>query len=264
MRIYGLLWLGLLCALPAVAGEVYIPFVAADAPFTDSGRSTTPTVDLYNLGAASRRYSVLFTPAGEDGTRVRELVGASLLTPGNSTGESCCARESGLLVVTGAPQIAVSARLGLIYEGPLATNLLTRLPALTARDGLRAGSAGVLVGLQGERSDAARSSLGILNLERSPATCSVSIGILDERFPELVEFVVPPLSVAAFPDIFARLRGVHAPASFETRTRATCNRLFYPFGINFVGYLQQVGDTVQVGVRWLEFVTPSVPIASAP
>lgn len=260
MKICTLVLVGLLPALPVSAGEAYIPFVAADAPPLDSGRSTTPVVDLFNRGVAPRRYAVWFTPAGADGTKVRQSVGLRWLDGGSSAHEACCSRESGVLVVTGAPQVAVGARLGFAFVGPPATDLLTRLPVVTARDGLPRGATGVLMGLRGDPRGANRASLGILNLERSPAVCSVAIGNYDERFPELFEFVVPPLSVAAFPDIFSRLVGVRGPPPFETRTRATCNRLFYPFGINFEGTFQPVDGVFQFNVRWLEFVPPGVPI----
>jgi hypothetical protein len=260
MRVYTLLGLGLLWALPALPGELYIPFVAPTAPGAEGGRTATPVLDLQNLGRVTRRYAVLFTPAGADGGRERELVGARSLAAGESSAESCCAVASGLLVVTGAPQIAASARLGLVFDGPAPNALFTRLPVLTVREGVRPRSFAVLRGLRGAAFDHVRSSLGILNLERLPATCSVNIGILDLRFPELTQFVVPPLSVAAFPDVFEILRGPSGPAFFETRTRVSCDRLFYPFGINYVGDDELLDFVLPV----LEFVTPSVPIENAP
>ena len=259
MKAFGSFLLALTLALPAAAGEVYIPFLAADAPGTDSGRSTGPTVNLHNLGAVHRRYAVRFTPAGEDGTQVRELVATDLLEPGGSRPESCCNRESGLLVVSGAPQIAVGAHLSLFFNQPGPNGLLTRLPVLTARDALRPGTTAVLHGLQGTANGSTLSSLGILNLGTATAECAVAIGIFEQFFPELGQVLVPPLSVAAFPDIFSRLRGPNGPTGFGTRTRVRCDQPFYPFGVNFFGV-----PAPQNNLPWVELVTPSVQLGNAP
>ncbi|HVF59158.1 MAG TPA: hypothetical protein VNJ70_05035 [Thermoanaerobaculia bacterium] len=259
MKVFGSFLLALTLALPAAAGEVYIPFLAADAPGTDSGRSTFPTVTLYNLGGVHRRYVVRFTPAGEDGTQVRELVATELLAPQGSRQEDCCGRQSGLLVVSGAPQIAVGARLGLLFNQPGPNGLLTRLPVLTARDALRPGTTAVLHGLQGTANAGTLSSLGILNLGTATARCVVAIGIFEQFFPELGQVLVPPLSVAAFPDVFLRLRGPSGPLGFETRTRVRCDQPFYPFGVNFSGI-----PAPQNNLPWVEFVPPSVQLGNVP
>jgi hypothetical protein len=259
MKTLGSFLLALTLALPAAAGEVYIPFLAADAPGTDSGRSTSSMVALYNLGGVHRRYVVRFTPAGEDGRQVRELVATELLEPQGSRQESCCNRGSGLLVVSGAPQIAVGARLGLTFNQPPPNGLLTRMPVLTARDALRPGTTAVLHGLQGTSVGSIVSSLGILNLGTATAECAVEIGIFEHFYPELRQVLVPPLSVAAFPDVFSRLRGPKGPGSFETRTRVRCDQPFYPFGVNFVGDFGPFS-----GLPWMEFVPPSVQLGNAP
>lgn len=259
MKVFGSFLLTLTLALPAAAGEVYIPFLAADAPGTDSGRSTMPRVTLHNLGGVHRRYVVRLTPAGEDGRQVRELVATELLEPGGSRQPGCCNRGSGVLVVSGAPQIAVGARLDLLFNQPPPHHLLTRLPVLTARDALRPGTTVVLHGLQGTSVGSILSSLGILNLGTATASCAVEIGIFEHFFPELGQVLVPPLSVAAFPDVFSRLRGPKGPGSFETRTRVRCDQPFYPFGVNFVSF-----PTPQSGLPWVEFVPPSLQLGNAP
>lgn len=252
----------LLClalTMPAVAGEVYIPFLAADDPPDDSGRSTVPSVEVYNLGGVARRYTVRVVGAGEDGGAGGELVATAVLAPGATAVVPCCTRASGLLVVSGAPQIAAGGRLALTFTGGPAPNVLVaRLPALTLRDALRPGTTAVLQTLQGTQSGSRRSSLGILNLGTAEATCAVKLGIFEDRFPELFELTVPPRSLAAFPDVFSRLRGVHAPVFIDVRTLVVCDRPFYPFAVNFVGDFDVVS-----GLPWVELVPPSVQLANA-
>jgi hypothetical protein len=261
MRSFRLLLLGLLAALPAAAGEAYIPFLAADQPGVDSGRSTRPIVELHNLGGVTRRYSVRLTPPGDDGTKVRELVASGLLPAGESVQVPCCERESGLLVVSGAPQIAVGARLGFEFDQPPPNELLTRMPVVTARDALPAGSTAVLQGLVTANSDAKRSSFGILNFGREAAVCSIDTGtgFFAKFFFDLAEVVVPPLSVAAFPDLFSRIRGAKGAPDLEARMRVACDQPFYPFGVNFLGF-----NPFYFGLPWIEHVPPSVQLGNAP
>jgi hypothetical protein len=256
----GLLVLLLAAAAPASAAEAYVPFLAVDAPGSDSGRSTSPTVELFNLGGKTRSFTVRLTPAGADGRRVREPVAEGSLLPAAFAVAACCTRQSGLLVASGAPQVAIGARLGLTFNRPPPNSVLARLPVLTARDALRPGTTGVLQTLQGTNSGTVRASLGIVNLGRGRATCRVDIGDFQDHFPELFEdVVVPPLSLVAFPDVFRNLRGASGPASVSMRTQVRCDQPFYPFGINFVGDLA-LAPTL---LPWVEVVTPSVPLGVA-
>src|SRR5436309_3816451 len=54
MRAPCLLLLGVLIALPSLAGTAYIPFVAQNLPGADTGRSTTVDVEIYNQGTVGR------------------------------------------------------------------------------------------------------------------------------------------------------------------------------------------------------------------
>jgi hypothetical protein len=89
----------------------------------------------------------------------------------------------------------------------------------------------------------------------------VDIGVLSHHFPELREVDVPPLSVAAFPDVFLPLRGPSGPVPFLARTRVSCDQPFYPFGVNFVG---DPGGPFPGPLPWVEQVPPSVRLGTAP
>jgi hypothetical protein len=250
------LLLGVWIALPATAGQAYIPFVAADPPGFDSGRSTIPDLELSNLGGLARRYSVRFVPAGENGLAGGELVQTDALAPGSFADVSCCDRGSGVLVVSGAPQIAVGARLDEMFNHAQPNGILTRLPVITARDAVPAGGRALLQALVWARNLEVTSSLGILNLGRGTARCSVSgfAGAAD-RFSDLLGFTVAPGSIAAFPDVIGQRLAPQSFTGYSARPIATCDQPFYPFAINY--YLGG-------GLPFVEVVTPAVMLGNAP
>jgi hypothetical protein len=242
-------------ALPARAGQAYIPFVASDPPGFDSGRSTTPSLYLYNLGSVARRYSVRFVPAGAIGLEGGELVQADILAPQTFVTVSCCSRQSGVLVVSGAPQIAVSAELFEIIDRP-SHAILTRLPVFTARDALPAHGSALLQAIGWTANGLLTSSLGILNFGSHPAHCSVG-GFVDEpeRFSDLRNLVVAANSTTALADVIGqRIASLGTFASYSARPTVTCDQPFYPFAINYEG-----GSLPDI-----EVVLPAVVLGNAP
>jgi len=266
MRGRVLLLFGLLADLPlgapAVAGPAYVPFVAPEAPGPFANRSTVPSLELYNLGGEPRRYAIRFVPAGEDGSKGGEAVAAGRLKLGQRITVSCCAGESGVLIVTGAPQIAVGAHIDETFLRRTVPNEVRgRLPVLTARDALPAGTRAVLASLISDPLGEWTNSLGILNLGSASAHCSVTgLGHGIFIFPELDAIDIPPASVAAFPDILSRLRGPSVPVVITFNPLVTCDQPFYPFAILYGGNF----NTFRPTLPWMEFVPPSVRLADAP
>jgi hypothetical protein len=250
-----LLLLGVLIALPARAGQVYIPLVTTDPAGFDSGRSTTASLELYNLGSVPRRYSVRFVPAGAIGLEGGELVQAGTLAPRSFAVVPCCSQISGVLVVSGAPQIAVSARINEQVTQPQLLGVLTGVPVLTARDAVPARGSALLQTLVWTENGQLTSSLGILNFGRRPAHCSVS-GFVEvpERFSDLQNLVVAAGSTAALPDFIGqRIRSLGTFSSYAARPTVTCDQPFYPFAINYGG-----------GLPSIDFVHPAVVLGDAP
>jgi hypothetical protein len=265
MRGRGLLLLGLLADLPlgapALAGPAYVPFVAPEDPGPFAERSTVPSLELYNFGGQTRRYAIRFVAAGEDGSQGGQPVAAGRLKPAQRVTVSCCAGRSGVLVVTGAPQIAVGAHVDETFlRRPVPNEVRGRLPVLTARDALPAGTRAVLSSLIGDPVGQWTDSLGILNLGGTMAHCSVT-GIQHFIFiiPELAAIDIPPGSVAAFPDVLVVFRGALVNL-LVFDPLVTCDQPFYPFAILYGGNFNFLRPTLP----WMEFVPPSVQLAGAP
>jgi hypothetical protein len=257
--------LGFLIALPSLAGEAYIPFVTQNLPGVDPSRSTTVHVEIYNQGTVSRRYAVSFVRAGEDGSHGGTFLRTDAQTPGTARTLSCCDGESGMLIVSGAPQIAFTAHLDEVFDQPAPNTVSLRLPLITAREALPAGSHASLQKLVWQFGDSVTTSLGILNLGHHPAHCTVSGIDFPQQFPELQSIDVPPVSVAALPSV------LHAPVIpglasslitvFEQRPTFTCDQPFYPFALVYRGLL---GSSLPGGLPWVEFVPPTVPLGTVP
>ena len=238
-----------LIALPALAGEAFVPFVTSDPGGVDSGRSTGAGLELYNRGSVARHYTVRFVPAGAAGPAAGVLVEAGTLAPGSFASVSCCesGRISGVLVVSGAPQIAVAADLFEMFNHPGPNGVLARLPVLTAQDAVPAGGSALLQRLTWASNGVVTSSLGIFNLGSRPARCAVSgFGDSAASFSDLRSFVVPAGSTAAFPDVLGQRIGTQGFTSFTVRPAVTCDQPFYPFAVQYAGNVGGILPSVEV------------------
>ncbi|HZF08028.1 MAG TPA: hypothetical protein VFE33_04475 [Thermoanaerobaculia bacterium] len=263
MRAPCLLLLSILIALPSLAGTAYIPFVAEDLPGADAGRSTTVDVEIYNQGTVGRRYAVSFVRAGEDGSQGGTFLRTDAQAPGTARTLTCCDGGSGMLIVSGAPQIAFTVHLNEVFNQPSPNMVSLRLPLVTAADALPAGSHASLQRLVWEFGDSVTSSVGIVNLGHHPAHCTGSGISFPAQFPDLQSIDVPPVSVAAVP------HALHGPVVqggtpitfFEQRPTFTCDQPFYPFALVYWGLL---GASLPVGLPWVEFVPPTIPLGNVP
>jgi hypothetical protein len=126
-------------AAPATAGDLLLPLAAGSAP---DGTTYATRVWVTNTGASTRSLSSTFIAPGVDGTKAAAN-GAVSIAPGATVLAThlAPAGQSGMLLVSGAPQLMLS----------------TRLEA-TAPDGtLRAAAAGPVV--NGHQLGAARATL---------------------------------------------------------------------------------------------------------
>jgi hypothetical protein len=249
-----LLLLPALPPLPALAGTGYVPFVAASP--VGAGRATRVGFDLFNLGAVPRQGSVRFVVAGENGNAGGASIFSLRLEPGRKYSEECCDNGSGLLILSGAPQIEYDVYLRETFPQQEAPNTLGfRLPVVTSKEALPAGSRGTLQILSADGAGVVVTSFGILNLGHLPAHCTV------DGFPPYVEqFVrevtVPPVSVAGFPDIFLR-----PTLGAQGRPTVICDQPFYPFALIYHGLF---GNSFSFGLPWVEFAAPVMPLGSVP
>ena len=255
LRLLLLETLMVLIALPALAGQVYIPFVTTDPAGLDSGRSPAPGVELYNTGNVARRYSVHFIPAGASGVAGRELVQEGTLAPHTFAGVACCEGRSGVLVVSGAPQIALSASLDLMFNHLQPNSIATHLPMLTTADAVPAHGNALLLGLSWSANGGVTSSLSILNFGPRLAHCSVS-GFVQapERFADLQDLLVQAGSTIALPDVLGQRIGSLGFSSYAATPTVTCDQPFYPFAI----------DYFSASLPFIVIVPPALTLGSAP
>lgn len=211
--------------VPAFAGTVYIPVTSNRTVGT-----TTYVTRLWlsNPGAASRRLSVLFLPANTDGTVRTGLTPQSFtLAPGGTLLLSGLAPTgaSGLLELTGAPQVLATARLDAV-DTAARTLGSAYVPAISSKNLVAQNGSADLLGL--ERGTAGPvTHLGVVNLGQRAAQCTVRAARVNGTpigDPAIVS--VPPVSLRRFEDALGLL-GVTAVA--DARVGISCDQDFSAF-----------------------------------
>jgi hypothetical protein len=210
-------------ALPVRAGDLLLPLAAGSAP---DGTIYATRIWVTNTGASARRLTSSFIAPGADGTRaaaggsISVLPGATVLATNLAP-----AGQSGMLLVSGAPQLLVT----------------TRLEAV-ARDGsLRAAAAGPVVG--GHQLAAGRTTLQlhglsqkqvglstdlhVINAARQSTQCGIDAFRADgSRIAPTVSLTLPPLSVRVFEQALVTLGVADID---EARFTVTCDQAFYAY-----------------------------------
>jgi hypothetical protein len=210
-------------AAPLAAGDLIIPLasgVAAD------GTVYATRVWVSNTGTSARTWTPSFAGPGVDGTKVpagRPIT----VAPGATVPVTnlAPAGQSGLLLVSGAPQLVITARL-----------------EATARDGsLRAAVAGPTVSghevaaghatlhLHGlsQRQGGLVTDLYLINASRQTAQCAVDAFRDDGSLIATgVRSTLPPLSVRVTEGALAQLG---ATAIDEARFAVSCDQPFYAY-----------------------------------
>jgi hypothetical protein len=228
------LLIALLCgtAVSASAGTVYVPF-ATDSDF--GGAHYQTQVWISNSGTLPRRIDSLFFENGVDGTVRPGLQPSSTRVVNNSSfliRPLAPAGKTGILEITGAEVLAVSARL--VSGGKLGASL----PIVSSANLVAAGTAAELQGLQ---RDATRffSIVGVLNLGHTATSCDLQILRSSGQSITTAKVTVAPLSQRVFDDVLA-------PETAITSARMTvsCDQPFFPFAVTFD---RQLGTSVVSG-----------------
>jgi hypothetical protein len=163
--------LALLVVAPALhAGTVYVP-VTKDGIQTKSYKTK---VWVTNTSSVARRFTHLFIPAGSDGT-VRSATPETLTVPAGGTlllSSLAPAGQIGVLEISGAPQLVVTARLDALAAGapPVAS---AHLPVVSSDNLVEGGKTAYLQGLARGQAGLI-SNLGILNLGHEASQCTIS------------------------------------------------------------------------------------------
>jgi hypothetical protein len=156
--------------------------------------------------------------------------------------------QAGMLLVSGAPQLVVSARLESFgLGGALAS---ANLPAITGRQVAVADSTLLLQGLA-RRADGLVTSIHVVNAAEQAATCVLKAFRKNgQQIEQNMNITNKALSLRSFDDAFNAL-GV--PELADARFTVSCNKPFYAFA-----------RVQKPGTAELEVVTPSVTVGRAP
>lgn len=211
--------------VPAHAGTVYIPFATQQQ--IGQVRYRTEVV-VSNASQVNRSFTTAFIASGRDG---RDITPSTAVTvPANSTfvlTNVAPAGREGMLEVTGAPQIAVSARLvALSKSGKILGS--TAIPAV--------GSANLTVEngtaqIQGVARTAAgmRQRFGVVNLGDGTASCSASAYRSNgAAIGNVVRLTAPPRSHSP---LVLPLKAPGSALFTDARVEVTCDRPFYAYGL---------------------------------
>jgi hypothetical protein len=164
--------LALLAIAPALhAGTVYVP-VTKDGI---QNKSYKTKVWVTNTSSVARRFTHLFIPAGSDGT-VRNATPETLTVPAGGTlllSSLAPAGQIGVLEISGAPQLVVTARLDAAATGGTPPVASAHLPVVSSDNRVEGGKTAFLQGLARGQAGLL-SNLGILNLEHEANQCTIS------------------------------------------------------------------------------------------
>lgn len=223
--VLGVFLLTALVASPLWAGAVYVPY-AAD--ITVGGVSYETQVWASNRGSAARRFFSVFIPGGGNGTdregitpaAVGVPAGASVLATGVAPDDAF-----GMLEISGAPQLLISARLVPVGQG--GGRLGGHLPVISSENLVAANDT---VSLQGLARDATRvSDLLVVNIAQAAASCSVSNFLADgSTLGSTAQISLAPLTVNRYEDVLGILGRQVASG---VRVAITCNQSFYAFAL---------------------------------
>ncbi len=230
-----------LAAQPAVAGEVVIPVLRGAGLQNDLGVTVEPSARITNLGGVARRVAARFVAAGMDGTKSGVALLSRTLPPSGLAQADDAVAAPGLIVVSGAPQMTVNGQMAVGWGSHVQVSGFTVLPALRASDGARPGQSVIVPGILwlrfvaggGVGSGGAVGDLGVVNLARTGARCTIEVADEPGLFPDPIVLEVPPLSLAALPDLIGARVGADARNLIVVSPRVRCDRQFYAFAIDF-------------------------------
>jgi len=207
----------------AAAGELIVPISAGAA---SDGTASTTRLWVTNSGGVARRLTYTFIAPGADGTKVK--AGGSLSIP---AGETVLAKnlapagKSGMLLVSGAPQLLITPRL----EASGANGALRAATAGPVVSGLVISPGDGTLHLHGltHRQGGLITDLYVINASRQAAQCTVD-AFRDTGTPigTTLRLTLPPLSSQV---VEKALAGFGATSIDEARLAISCGQAFYTY-----------------------------------
>jgi len=215
----------ILALAPAFAGTVYVPVSASRS----TGSVTYMTrLWLANPGTVVRHVTVLFLTAGTDGTQRAGMTPKDLTLAPNATmvlTNLAPAGASGMLEITGAPQVLATAHLDAL-DAQQNVAASAYVPAISSKNLVAKNGTADLVGLA-RTDNGPVTNLGLVNLGQQIAHCTVRAALVNgSAVGGSAVVTVPPVSVRRFEDA---LSGFGLSAVTDARLSASCDQDFSAF-----------------------------------
>jgi hypothetical protein len=228
MLLGGLTLAMLAAALPAAAGNLYIPLLDRDGVNASHQRTE---VWIANPAGQAHSFKPTFLPTGASGVALSGTGTAATVLSGR-TGKLIGVTspgQLGLLEIAADTDIQVEARLANTLGA--GSSSYTEVPVITSANVVPAGSKANLLGLA-RSSGGFYTDLGVVNLDRqASATCSVSVFRADgTQISGTATITVEALSMRHFGDALALLGETDV---LDARAQVTCDKAFYPYAAVF-------------------------------
>jgi hypothetical protein len=219
--------LALLAAVPAAAGNLYVPLLDRDGA---GGSRQRTEVWIADAGTQTRNFTPTFLPAGASGAALSGTGTPATLLTGRTSKliGATSAGHFGLLEISAPAEVQVEARLANTVGAGAA--LYTPVPVITSANVIRAGTTAHLLGLS-RTSGGVYSDLGVVNVEKQTAQCTVAVFRADgSQISGTATISVEPLSMRHFGDALGILGEIDV---LDARAQVTCDKTFYPYAAVF-------------------------------
>jgi hypothetical protein len=219
----GLLFL-LTALLPAFAGEVYVPFASNNSI---NGTTYLTKVWVTNTGTAGRRFDVRFIEHQTDGTKPGTPSSFNLTGGGTILlTDIAPSNKTGMLEISGAPQLVVTARLEAFANGELKSS--ASVPVAAVGNVFAAGKSATVQGLE-RTQRGTLSDFGLLNLSRETAQCTVkAFRANGAQIAQTVILSLGPLSVR---HVDGALSALGETFVSDARIDVSCDKQFFPYAL---------------------------------
>ena len=219
--------LGLFTSLvPAFAGTVYVP-VAPPQKIGDVIYRTQVVVG--NPGDEARQLTTSFIASDRDGTQAGTAPATATVPAHGTLVLTNLARNGrdGMLEISGAPELAVSARLEAVSRsGRILSS--TSLPVVGSDHVVAAGATAQLQGI-GRPTAGVRHRFGLINLGLEEAVCTATAyRAAGTPVGKPGQFTVPALSHSA---VTTPLVAIGSGLFTEARIEVSCNSAFYVYAL---------------------------------
>ncbi|HBL27441.1 MAG TPA: hypothetical protein DD490_11455 [Acidobacteria bacterium] len=215
-------------ALPALAGEVYVPFASNRVVGTTTYQTK---VWISNPSAAARKFSVRFISKDTDGT-VGAGTGTELTVPAGGTlllGSVAPSGSLGMVEISGATQLVINARIEAIgTNGAILSS--ANVPMASGANKVKENTNAHLQGLE-ITSRGTISDLGLLNLSTTAAQCTIkAFRSNGTQIGQTSVISVLPLATRHFENALSTLGET---AVSDARFDVTCTKSFFPYAVVF-------------------------------